>query len=116
LDGLSRIAGRRGEMSLISINPITPHLQIIIDHMCKHIGVNPETVNFKDPFWYNTHEWTFAQEREFFDWMVDYLMKNKDAVKEIMFFPASRKKSIERFVHQFILNYGWKYKYDEKIN
>lgn len=89
------------------------HIKIILNKMCDVVGA--KNIDFKEEGWFLKHEWTEEQEKEFINWMQEYLMKNKDARNEIMARPNKSKKDIEKVVDEFIFNYGWKIDYNEEI-
>lgn len=63
-----------------------------------------------DSAWWNTGEWTEAEQTEFGDWLHEYLKENRDARKEMMAIPVKADSVIRRTVTAFLLRYGWRVK------
>jgi len=84
------------------------YLKKILETMCQEVGADFEKMNFKQQDWFWEYSWTEGQEESFKSWLIDYLKENKEARYSLMNIPSSDKKILERFVNQFLLNYGWK--------
>ncbi len=82
------------------------HTKIILNKMCEVVGA--KNIDFKEEGWFLKHEWTEEQEKEFSKWMQNYLYENKEARDEMMRISVKNKKIIEKFVDQFLGNYGWR--------
>jgi hypothetical protein len=93
------------------------HLTIILKKMCRIVGAKFDEIDFKDAHWYYKYSWTEKQEKDFIDWMADYLYKNKEARWELCEFPQSHrnKKYYRDGAGQFVWCYGWRVK-DEIIS
>jgi hypothetical protein len=85
-------------------------LEIILSEMFRRVGDTYSSDKTKDNFWYYAHEWTESEERDFVDWLTEYLYNNKEARKELMAFPTKNKNRCDRVSNYFVLWYGWKYK------
>jgi hypothetical protein len=85
------------------------YLKEILDKMC--LVVNAKNVDFKKYNWFMDYEWTEDKQEEFRKWLVEYLMKNKEARQDLMKFPTKNKKTIERCSQEFMFNYGFKTRY-----
>ena len=73
--------------------------------MCEFVGVDFDTINFKDEDWYLQQSWTAEQEEEFRLWMIGYLKRNKKA-RVVLY--GNSVLNLEKQVNSFIFNYGWK--------
>ena len=74
------------------------------------VGADWKTVdwnNESDPYYYK-HTWTEAQEKEFTDWLGDYLYSSAEAREIIMRFPRRNKKYCHEQAYWFVWNHGWK--------
>lgn len=81
--------------------------------MCKRVGVNYEDIDFERGDWYTDHEWTWEQENEFTEWLIDYFYNNTEAREELFEFPRKNKKHCRSVAHVFQFQYGWKIKEEE---
>jgi len=88
---------------------IAPELEPILKKMCEIIGVNHETIDFKQEQWFTSHSWTKEQETEFVDWLTHYIYNNKEARLRLSY-ARKDKASCAQFARLFVLNYGWKVK------
>ena len=86
------------------------HFEIIMNEMCKRVGADWSKVNPKKGDWFMKHTWTEEEENKFIDWFVNYLIKHKEARKEILTRETTSRIMIRRVVEKFVLNYGWKLK------
>ena len=89
-----------------------PHLRIILKEMCKRVGADFNKINFNKHEWFMKHTWTEKELMNFKEWFINYLYENTEARKEIMMFPLKNKMRIRRTASWFILDYGWKTKWD----
>ena len=67
-------------------------------------------IDLDETGWWNTHEWTQAEQTEFSDWLHEYLKCNRDARKEMMVVPVKADSVIRRAVTAFLSRYGWRVK------
>lgn len=86
---------------------MTKHLKIILTKMCEWVDADVNTLDFSEQEWYHKYTWADEQQNEFKAWMINYLKTNKEARYELMAFPNTDKKRIEKLVDEFIFNYGW---------
>ena len=77
--------------------------------MCNRVGADYDSIDFKSNDWYLSHTWTIEQERDFVNWMTDYLYANIQARREIMTNYLTNKKRCRKAADQFVFAYGWKY-------
>jgi len=85
-------------------------LKEVLNKMCNVVGIsgiNFNNFDFKEDNWYQKYQWTEVQEKEFIEWMKEYLMKSSEARKAFMARPSKSKRDIERVVYEFVGNYGW---------
>jgi|APSaa5957512535_1039671.scaffolds.fasta_scaffold22267_3 hypothetical protein len=83
----------------------------VLDEMCKCVGTTFKDTNFKDSNWFMNHTWNVLEETAFKNWLVTYLQYNATARKEFLSINHGyyvKKAKIEKEVHLFIWNYGWK--------
>jgi len=99
------------------MNNFSEHLKIVLKKMCEYVGADYDTIewkNDKDPYYWK-YEWSQEQENDFREWMIDYLMDNKDARLSLLEYPGTKnKKRIKKAVNFFIWNHGWKVKDESK--
>ncbi|MFA5174710.1 MAG: hypothetical protein WC438_06010 [Candidatus Pacearchaeota archaeon] len=88
---------------------INSELKIVLQKMCETVGAVYKDIDFKKTDWFLDYEWTEEQEKNFKNWFVNRLIKNKYARKELIGC-SKNKKICEKFVDMFIFNYGWKRK------
>lgn len=75
-------------------------LDDVLKEMCRRVGVDHASVDFKKHGWYLDYSWpSFEEESAWIDWLTDYLM-TKCRVRG--------KKMATRAAHEFNLYYGWK--------
>jgi len=86
------------------------YLKKILEKMCNIIKVDYDDIDFKSPDWYLKHEWTDKQEDIFKEWLFKYLKDNKEARNNLMRFPSKTKMNLNKFIDNFLFNYGWSYK------
>ena len=87
---------------------MTKHTKIILEEMCKRIGVKYEDMDFKKPHWFWNFAWTQEQEDDFKKWIVSYLIGSYEARQELMEHP--NLKDCDKVADEFIMQYGWKVK------
>ena len=88
-------------------------LDIIMQEMCSRVGVDWKKIDATKDDWYSKYTWTEKEQESYAKWLVDYLGSNKDARIELMAFPSLKdKKSLRKVVDMYLLNYGWKCKYN----
>jgi len=85
---------------------MTKHLKIIMEEMCNRVGVYFDDIDFKEDRWYQKYSWSEKEEESFKEWLLNYLLKNKEAREELLSFKS--KTGIKKAVDQFMLGYGWK--------
>ena len=83
-------------------------LQIILKEMCNIVGADYNSIDFSESQWYNKYEWTTQEEKQFEDWMVNFLYENSKARKEIMNTSIKRKLYLQKVAKEFTFQYGWK--------
>jgi hypothetical protein len=76
------------------------HLTIILKEMCQRVGADFNKIDFKKKDWQETYQWTEKKQEDFKRWLIDYLYKNKEAIKEFCRYPSiiTTKKEIEKAV------------------
>ena len=83
------------------------YLDIILKKMFSM--VKADYSKFKnEPNWFMKRSWTEEQQNKFRQWLIDYMTKNSEARQELM--SIRSKKFVNKFVDEFIFNYGWKIK------
>lgn len=88
--------------------PITSeHLELILREMCKRVRCDYDTFDFKQPAWYCVYEWPEEEEKDFTEWLANFLEKHK-------YVPKNIKRRGERYaLHEakkIVFNYGWRIK------
>ena len=89
---------------------INKYLDIILKKQCKIVNADFDKINFKKELWFHDYEWTNKQEDNFTKWLMEYMKKNIEARRTLMTIPSNNKRFLEKFVQQYLLNYGWKTK------
>lgn len=79
----------------------------VFGEMCQRVGVKLEEFNFNRPEWFMDYSWTVAEQDDFRKWLIDYLLKHKEARKALLTFQTKNKKLIAKAADWFILDYGW---------
>lgn len=83
------------------------HTDKVLKKMCKVVGADFDTIDFKKDNWYHDYQWTDKQEDAFRKWMINYLSSKLEARREFGLWSGA-PTYIERTVAMFLLNYGWK--------
>ena len=78
--------------------------------MCQMVGAKRCDINTSKDNWFHAYSWSESEENEFKEWLAEYLLKNKDARKELAALPKSTKKFCKQLASEFTSNYGWKTK------
>lgn len=78
--------------------------------MCLYAGVNYNDVDVQEDNWYFKHTWDEQTEKEFKDWLINYIHKIKDAQFELYQTRYMKKPDCERAADIFLLSYGWCHK------
>jgi hypothetical protein len=86
------------------------HLENIFAVQCRLVGADYNSVDRTKKDWYLQYEWTPEVEKQFEDWMVDYLHKLPKAQLELYGRKYMRKDECREAVKMFLLSYGWKTK------
>jgi len=88
------------------------HLENIFAVMCRLVGADYNTVDRTKEDWYLEYQWDEETEKQFSDWMVDYLHKLPQAQSELYGRRYMKKYECKSAVQMFLLSYGWKTKQD----
>lgn len=85
----------------------------ILTEMCSRVGADMTKLDFDSTEhpWYLTFTWTEEQQNTFRNWLIDYLIANKNSVQELTGRKghlASSKNNIKRLADEFIFNFGWR--------
>jgi len=92
-----------------------PETKKVFDKMAQVVGFDSiDEIDTSEDGWFMKHKWTAEQEKEFADWLTDYLYKNKKAQREILVRTTRSKKILKDAVNDFVFMYGWKYKAKEE--
>jgi hypothetical protein len=83
------------------------YLKIILTEMCQAVGADFDKIDFKSENWFWKYTWTTQAENDFIDWLVNYLVKTKEARQMLMAFPSKNPRDIKNAANQFVMNYGW---------
>jgi hypothetical protein len=82
----------------------------ILKKQCEIVGADFDKVNFDDELWFFSHQWDKEQEKQFIDWLTDYLHSNRNIMKQLYNISSGDKKFCRKAAEKFAFNYGWKYK------
>ena len=86
------------------------HTNKIVSEMFRRVKAKRKDIDTTKPDWFMKHSWTEKEQDKFRDWMVEYLMENVEARREIMRFPSKNKERAKKVANMFVFNYGWKAK------
>ncbi len=86
------------------------HLENIFAVQCRLVGADYNSVDRTKEDWYLEYEWTPEIEKQFSEWMSDYLHKLPKAQVELYGRKYMRKDECRKAVKMFLLSYGWKTK------
>lgn len=84
------------------------HLKVILTEMFSRVG--KPLGDTKKTDWFHENSWTEQEEEDYINWLVKYLMDNKEARQELMQYPRKVKRDIIKVAKAFVWNYGWKIK------
>lgn len=91
-------------------NNFKEHLTIILKKMCSMVGADYDRIEFNDPKynWYESYCWNSEDdEKEFTEWLSNYMYTNAKARRELMSCPIKRKDRCKQFATHFVSWYGW---------
>ena len=83
-------------------------LAVVLKEMCKQVGADYKTMDFKTQEWFWKHSWTQEQEDDFVKWLAEYVSNDKDARNTLMEYPLKTNKATKEFAEEFAWNYGWR--------
>lgn len=83
-------------------------LVVVLKKMCDIVGADFDSIQFESDDWFLKHSWEEDQEKEFIDWMADYLYKNRIARLEMTKITNNTKRNCRNAAVQFVWNYGWR--------
>jgi len=86
------------------------HLEVIMKKMFSYVNEEFSWDYVKEPNWFIKHEINQEDEDNFIKWFENYLLNNKEARIELMFYPSKNKRDIKNTINLFLFNYGWKRK------
>jgi hypothetical protein len=76
--------------------------------MCKLVNVKYKDIDFLHPSWYLQYQWSLQTERKFRKWLVEYMLRHKQARIELMNVHFTARQFIEKFADEWLFMYGWK--------
>ena len=97
---------------------MTKHLTIVLKEMCKRVGADFDSIDFKSDdtkgseLWFHLYEWNLKEEYDFNRWFYKYLSSNTEAREELMEQPSKNARILDGFVNMFVFTYGWAYSKD----
>lgn len=110
------------ETSILMRNPkyrvqdrVEKHQAIILEELFRRVGEKMlyRDFDFNQKFWFEEFSWTWAEQEDFKDWLVEYLKNSMEARQEVMGHATTRYKFVERFAGGFVFMYGWKLRMPE---
>jgi hypothetical protein len=107
-DSVHGVDGLSEEVEIKYQTEIGKHLEIILVKMFEIVGETFTKEYVQEDNWYWKHTWTTSQEKAFLDWMIRYIMSNKEATFELSGRSSLRAREIPELVKAFVWNYGWK--------
>ena len=91
-----------------AIHEFSTHIQAVLREMCKRVEADTENIDFGKHNWFWEYEWTKEQEKDFVEWLADYLYTSTEARREMARFPRKTKKDCSKVAYWFVWNHGWK--------
>ena len=87
-------------------------LETILREQCRRVGADFEKMDFGKKDWFLDYSWTTEEERDFKEWMINYLLEDKKRLKDIFQHPTimRNRKQLSKALSWFLLDYSWKYK------
>ena len=104
-------------MKLKDIDKKFWNIALVLWKMFEFAGINVDEVELfsepnkdwqSDALYFDKYSWTEAQEEEFKNWLYTQLWKDIQLRRSIMSMPIRKKKIIDKFIDQFVFNYGLK--------
>jgi len=92
------------------------HLENIFAVMCRLVGADYNIVDRTKKDWYLQCQWDEETEKQFSNWMTDYLYKLPQAQSELYDRRYMKKYECKLAVQLFLLSYGWKTKLEKNNN
>jgi len=89
------------------------HTNVILNTMFMFAGADYKNTDTSKDNWYFKYAWSEETEKEFKDWMINYIHKLKPAQRELYGNSYMKKSDCERAVDMFLLSYGWCHKQPE---
>jgi hypothetical protein len=89
---------------------IGEHLTAILTEMCKRVEVELDKVDILANEWQEKYLWSIEEEKDFQEWMFQYLVKHKDALTELSTYRPNETVSAQDLMNltrEFTLFYGW---------
>ena len=80
----------------------------ILKEMCLRVGAYYDKIDFKSNDWYLQYFWNEEEEKDFVNWLSDYLYNNTKARNSLVTFPRKNKKETRKVAEEFVWNYGWR--------
>jgi hypothetical protein len=84
------------------------HLENIFAVMCRLAGADYTKVDRTKKRWFMQHSWDEKTQKQFRDFLADYIHKMLGAQQELYSSKYMRKVECKNAAEMFVLNYGWK--------
>jgi hypothetical protein len=83
-------------------------LEYILKEMCKRVGADYDSIDFKSQDWFLKYTWTEREQESFYKWLTELIYN----APQISMFLTGRRLKLVKLCKQasaeFIHNYGWK--------
>jgi hypothetical protein len=86
---------------------MSEHVEYLLREMCRRVGADYDTMDFKKQDWYMDYSWTEAEETEYRAWMLDVLKHNK-MVRKGFGITITSSAYLKKEIMWWMLMYGWK--------
>ena len=90
-------------------NELPMPLQEVISEMCRIVGADPMSLDYKSHDWFMSHEWTKDEQDAFTDWLTNKLYNNPE-LRRTFEISHRNKKYLRKEAEAFSMWYGWKTK------
>lgn len=98
-------------VNLVDTQVVTRQIDIILEEMCRRVGITLNDINTKEDKWYTKYSWTKEEEESFAEWFANYLYTHKKARLELYNSTIRRNMIYWRNTAVwFCLQYGWSLK------
>lgn len=81
----------------------------VLKEMCKRVGADYNSIDFKAERWFMEYTWTPEQQKDFEKWLVNYLYTSAKRRREFCSVNLKAKKYLRKVATAFTFNHGWSF-------